>query len=121
MQGFVQIGDDFLVGATGNAGDAVSKGFELEIDARPVPGLSFGAAVGYTKATLERADPTFGAEAGDALPYAPRWTVSLHGAYEWAVPGHWTALIGRNYRASSKQFSNFERPASLTPPPGAPF
>src|SRR3546814_6066546 len=71
VQGFLAFG---AFGAFGNAGDAESKGFELEITARPIDGLSIGAGIGYADTSLTRADPTFGAAVGAALPFAPKVT-----------------------------------------------
>lgn len=122
IQGFIQVGDAQLqLGTFGNAGDAVSKGFELELNTRPVEGLSLGAAVGYSKATLERADPTFGAEKGDTLPYAPRWTVSLDGKYEHPISGDWIGFVGGNYRYLSKHFTSYESLAFTDPRQAIPL
>lgn len=122
IQGFIQVGDAQLqLGTFGNAGDAVSKGFELELNTRPVEGLSLGAAVGYSKATLERADPTFGAEKGDTLPYAPRWTVSLDGQYEHPISGDWVGFVGGNYRYLSKHFTSYESLAFTNPRQAVPL
>ncbi|HEY1145104.1 MAG TPA: TonB-dependent receptor, partial [Allosphingosinicella sp.] len=122
IQGFIQVGDAQLqLGTFGNAGDAVSKGFELELNTRPAEGLSLGAAVGYSKATLERADPTFGAEKGDTLPYAPRWTVSLNGQYEHPISGDWVGFVGGNYRYLSKHFTSYESLAFTDPRQAIPL
>lgn len=121
MHGFVFLGEDLLIGATGSAGDAVSKGFELELAARPVDGLSLGAAIGYSDATLKRADPTFGAETGDALPYAPKYTVSLNGEYEAPISNDWTGYAGVNYRYLSDHFTNFESRAFTMPRQAIPL
>lgn len=122
IQGFIQVGDAQLqLGTFGNAGDAVSKGFELELNTRPVEGLSLGATVGYSKAALERADPTFGAEKGDTLPYAPRWTVSLDGKYEHPISGDWIGFVGGNYRYLSKHFTSYESLAFTDPRQAIPL
>ena len=122
IQGFIQVGDaELLLGVFGNAGDAVSKGFEVELEVRPTDGLSLGAAVGYSHATLERADPTFGATEGDTLPYAPRWTVALNGEYEQPVGRGWNAFIGGNYRYISDHFTNYESLAFTDPRQGIPL
>ena len=122
IQGFIQVGDAQLqLGTFGNAGDAVSKGFELELNTRPVEGLTLGAAIGYSKATLERADPTFGAEKGDTLPYAPRWTVSLDGQYEHPISGDWAGFVGGNYRYLSKHFTSYESLAFTNPRQAVPL
>jgi outer membrane receptor protein involved in Fe transport len=122
IQGFIQVGDaELLLGTFGNAGDAVSKGFEIELDARPVEGLSLGAAIGYSKATLERADPTFGAMEGDTLPYSPRWTVSLKGEYEHPISGDWVGYVGGNYRYLSKHFTSYESLAFTNPRQAIPL
>lgn len=105
VQGYLAFG---AFGAFGNAGDAESKGFELEITARPITGLSISAGFGYSNAKLTRADPTFGAPVGGALPFAPKVTFTINPEYEWAVGGDWRAFIGGNVQYQSKRYSNIE-------------
>lgn len=105
VQGFVSFG---AFGAFGNAGDAESKGFEVEATLRPMPGLSIAAAFGYADAKLTRADPTFGAPVGGALPFAPKVTLSVNPEYEWALGGSWKGFLGGNLQYQSKRWSNIE-------------
>lgn len=62
---------------THNAGDAVSQGAELELDAAPTDGLSFGLAAAYTDARLISVLPDVPVLPGP-LPGAPKWTVSSY-------------------------------------------
>lgn len=77
-------------GYNANLGKAASRGFDLQVQATPVRGLTLSAAAGYTKATYSRnvygatadgADgPTLLAKKGDDLG-TPRWQTSLSGEY----------------------------------------
>ena len=67
---------------TGNGGQAKIDGAEMSIDARPVAGLTLGAAVNYNYARLTQNEPapSIGV-AGNLLPYVPRMTASVSGEY----------------------------------------
>lgn len=119
IQGFIQIGP---LGAFGNAGDAVSKGVELEATGYIGAGFSVTGAVGYSHATLTDADPTFGAEEGDTLPYAPRWTTSVNAEYERSIgQGGWSGFVGVNFRHVSEQFTSYESLAYTSPRQAVPL
>ena len=66
-----------------NAGGAHTRGVELEMQARPLPGLdvSFGGA--YTKATFTTGSSEIGIIEGGTLPNVPTWTLSAAGDYRW--------------------------------------
>lgn len=60
---------------TDNAGDAFSRGFELELEARPTEWLSFGIAPSYTDAQLKSVLPGVPVRPG-ALPGSPKWALA---------------------------------------------
>ncbi len=70
-----------------NAGDAVLKGFELELNAAPVAGLRLDAAVGYTDSEFEDVPAAVGPINGNRLPFSPEWTVSLAAQYDIEFAG----------------------------------
>ncbi|MEO8259938.1 MAG: TonB-dependent receptor [Acidobacteriota bacterium] len=60
-----------------NIGGAVSKGVELEVNARPAPGVDLFTAVGYTHARFSAGSASSGADvAGNTLPSTPDYTAS---------------------------------------------
>jgi iron complex outermembrane receptor protein len=66
---------------TENAGALESKGFELEVTAVPVTGLTLTVATTYTDATLSQDVPNLLAAKGDRTPYVPKWAVSAAAEY----------------------------------------
>ncbi len=84
-----------------NAGQAKVDGLELELFARPVPGLDLVAAVGYTDARLtEDAPPlnnpplpTEGRD-GDRINNVPEWTASFSADYTWLAFNGFDASLG---------------------------
>ncbi|MBS0367067.1 MAG: TonB-dependent receptor [Proteobacteria bacterium] len=64
-----------------NAGNARSYGSELQLDYKPVAGLTLSFDVGYTHATLTDDVPALGITAGEAVPGAPRWSAGVSGRY----------------------------------------
>jgi outer membrane receptor protein involved in Fe transport len=71
-----------------NLADARSRGFDLAVQARPVDGLSLGAAVGYTKASFTRDGVTPSGrvlfpEGTPIVAGMNPWTVYLNAEYEW--------------------------------------
>ncbi|QGP81207.1 TonB-dependent receptor [Sphingobium sp. CAP-1] len=86
-----------------NAGDARIKGFELEMVAAPVDGLTLNGAIGYIDAYYTSVSPATaavgGANAfqagtleGETLPKTPKWKVNLSPRYE-AKLGNGGALV----------------------------
>src|SRR5262249_4703250 len=60
---------------TANAGDATSKGAELELRVQPRPGWGVFGAVGYTDASFNSGSMALGQNVGgNKLPYAPQTT-----------------------------------------------
>jgi len=74
----------------GNLGAAVSKGFDVETQIRPFPGLTVGLSGGYTDAAYTRTtmggSGTVIAERGDAIG-VPKWSGTLSGEYDFASFG----------------------------------
>jgi outer membrane receptor protein involved in Fe transport len=89
------------LGFTTNAGDAHSAGFELELAARPLPGLELDLSPGFTNAVLDQ--PAQGSPAGTRLPDVPRWGLSAAAQYQWPVMRNWSgfARIDWSYKTST--------------------
>jgi outer membrane receptor protein involved in Fe transport len=99
---------------TGNAGHAVSKGFEWTFNLTPAAGLTLTALGAYTDATLTRDAPGIGGFDGDRLPYVPKLSGTLSANYEWDLGGDLTANVGASYSHSSGQFSSYTLTPSLS-------
>lgn len=65
-----------------NVGGASSRGLEIEVNARPRPSVDLNAAVGVTRARFGSGSMSGGVDvAGNDVPNAPRYTVSLGAQY----------------------------------------
>jgi len=77
-----------------NGGRANSKGFEGNVTWQPIDQLSFNLNGAYNGATLSDDAAAVGAVAGNGLPYAPTWTGSLSGDYEFAPIDDLAPFVG---------------------------
>jgi len=77
---------------TDNAGDAESKGVEIELDYTPNEWFSFGGAYAYTDAELVTAFEGSFATAGSTLPGTPKHAFSSH--VEFSKDGVWGDTFG---------------------------
>lgn len=86
-----------------NAGNAVLKGFELELTAIPARGLRINAAIGYTDSEFEDVPALVGPINGNRLPFSPEWTGSL--GVEYAIDLGSSTLTPRvDFRFQSEVF-----------------
>jgi iron complex outermembrane recepter protein len=108
-----------------NAGNAVSKGIELDIKARPLPGLTLGAAGGYTNAELSNDEGirngVIGAVRGAKVQGVPKFNANVTAQYNFAVGGNMSGFVagGVQWVGSSKGSLNpesidYDRPAYHT-------
>lgn len=94
-----QVNSAFSVGAVGNAAAARSKGFELEITARPVPALRLSASAGYTDATYRNyINEALIDMSGEPIEDIPDWLLNLGAEYRIPVAGDLEVMLGANYR-----------------------
>lgn len=85
-----------------NAGDAVSKGIEVELSALLWDALTLDAALGVQRAELTHIAVAIpGLEADDRLPYAPDSSASLSATYQHGLANGWTwtSTVTASYRA----------------------
>lgn len=81
-----------------NLSSATVKGFDLDIDVRPMDGLTVSASVGYNDLSLDKAllSPTGGTilAKGAPVPFsgAP-WRAVLSGRYDWALTADMDAYL----------------------------
>lgn len=96
---------------TTNAGNADIYGFEIEVQALPVPELSINAGVGYLDAEYTDLDPRAIANntfLDTPLPFVSEWQTNLSAAYTLAVPALSGSLTGRidwSYRSDYATFA----------------
>ena len=90
-------GTGSVFGLIANAGAARIEGFEAELTATPLAGLSLSANLGYTNARLSEdqisAVVTAPGRKGDRLAFVPRWNASGSAEYSWPVAKDLDGLI----------------------------
>ncbi|QTH21531.1 TonB-dependent receptor [Rhizorhabdus wittichii] len=91
-----------------NAGAARSKGFEIELQARPLPGLELDAALGYIDARISKAGSISALRKGDRVLQVPDWTSSVSLTYTTAIgdDAHLSTRIGYSYVGESFSANN---------------
>ncbi len=107
---------------TANAGDATSRGAELEIQAKPVPGLTLGASGGVVHARLiddkGSKNGIAGAVAGAEIQGVPRYNANInarysfptwHDAHAFVMGG--VQWVGRSKGSLNSDTLDYERPA----------
>lgn len=120
--------DVYLPGCTftyeANAGDASSKGFEIEIKAKPISGLTLGLSGGYVKAVLSNdqgvQQGVIGAVSGAPIEGVPKFNATATAQYNFAVGEksafvlggvHW---VGSSHGSLNPDQTDYERPQYYT-------
>jgi iron complex outermembrane receptor protein len=104
-----------------NAGEAVTRGAELDAEFLLAPGLRLTTSVGYLEAQYTKFRVGVSCPTGDvptpspagctvyddtSMPHAPKWTASLGASYDFRVAGGDATLSGQyNYQAAN--WSNY--------------
>jgi outer membrane receptor protein involved in Fe transport len=94
-------------GVNTNGGTARSKGVEWTFGLTPVTGLTFTLTGAYVDAYLTSNAPATGAESGDRLPYAPKWSTSLDGAYTWRAFSGFDGFAGATWSYIGSRVNDF--------------
>ena len=90
-----------------NAGDAYSRGFEVEGFFRPVEGVALGYNAAYTKAQLTSLLPDVPGLVTDfQLPGVPEWSGGLTADYSWPLKAQLRASIGAGIRFVDEKNAN---------------
>jgi outer membrane receptor protein involved in Fe transport len=95
------------VGVNANGGTARSKGVEWTFALTPLAGLTFTLTGAYVDAYLTSPAPATGGNSGDSLPYAPKWSTSLDGAYTWRAFGNFNAFAGATWSYIGSRLNDF--------------
>ncbi len=107
-----------------NAGDAVAKGFEIEVRAKPMSGLTVSASGGYVKANLTNSvgaeNGVPGAYAGSDIEGVPKFNATAEVQYNFSVGEHPAFVMGGAHWVGSSHGSldptqtDYERPGYYT-------
>jgi iron complex outermembrane receptor protein len=93
-----------------NVGDVESKGFEVELSAAPIEGLTLDVGIGYTESEVASAsgDGFPGYEEGQALHGVPDWTGTGSAQYIFPAFSGWDGRLraDANYYGDSTSFNN---------------
>jgi len=116
----IQLFEEFQVpgqpayGINANGGTARTKGLEWTLAATPLTGLTFTLTGAYVDAYLTSPAPAAGGNDGDRLPYVPKWSTSLDGAYAWRAFNDYNAFAGATWSYVGSRFTGFSAAAGAT-------
>lgn len=100
--------DDPAVNSITSNGAAVSRGVEWNVGYAPAGGLKFQISGAYTDAHLTKElSSAEGADAGDALPYVPRWAGNLSAEYKRPISSSLSAFAGAELRPTEARPAEF--------------
>ncbi|WP_339862940.1 TonB-dependent receptor [Paremcibacter congregatus] len=88
-----------------NAGKAEIKGFEVEMMAAPIDGLTLTFALGYADAKITDPEGVAGVLAGDELQGVPNWTVAASGEYIFPVGSNTDGILRADFNHYGRSFS----------------
>ncbi|MGH7025335.1 MAG: TonB-dependent receptor [Caulobacteraceae bacterium] len=94
-------------GVDANGGKARSDGVEWTFGLAPVRGLRFNWTGAYTDAVLTSPASAVNAYPGDPLPYAPKWSTSLDGEYDWPMFGNYNGFVGATWSYVGSRSTDF--------------
>ncbi len=108
-----------------NAGDATSKGFEFDIKAKPMAGLTLSAAGGYVKAELSNdegiANGVVGAVKGAQVQGVPKYNSTITAQYNFSTASGRSAFVmggvqwvGPSKGSLNPEQTDYERPGYHT-------
>ena len=93
---------------TDNAGSAVSKGIELEVNAQVTERLQVSAGFGYNDATLSADAPSLDGVDGDRLQDVPKWTASASADYTFPAFNGNEGFIHGNIQYAGNAIASFD-------------
>ena len=102
-------------GINGNGGTARTQGLEWTFGYVPVHGLKFQWIGAFTEANLTSPATALNASSGAQLPFAPKWTTSLDGQYEWTAFANYKGLRRRHLELCRLEEQRFRRASQPRP------
>jgi outer membrane receptor protein involved in Fe transport len=97
------------LGFAENAGHAVSKGAELELQWRPTRALDLAIALAYTDVRLAEDAPNVSGEEGERIPTVARWAASVSARQEFALSRRWQGFVQADYRFVDATWNDFDQ------------
>ncbi len=101
-----------------NAGKAEIKGFEIELTAVPIDGLTLNLALGYADAKITDTGNVPGVNIGDKIQGVPNWTASATAEYIFPLANAMDGILradynyyGRSYSANNEALNPRLRPS----------
>ena len=91
---------------TDNAGEAESKGFEVEINAAPTDNLALTFGAGYTNAEITDTGGVAGVRVGDKIQGVPEWTVTSSLQYDFEFNSDWGGIFRADANYYGESFSS---------------
>lgn len=98
---------------TANAGDALIRGAELQVIAKPVAPVEFGTSLSYHDGRLTSVDPGVKALVNDQLPGSARFTAYLYGQYDFRINNMLASFVRADYSYTGREYSDLDNPTSL--------
>jgi iron complex outermembrane receptor protein len=102
-----------------NAGKVSTRGFEVDFNAVPIPGLTITGGLAYTDARVDAFKAVAGANPADIIPagtpllFAPKWKGTFGIDYRTTVTNGIDLFLGGQASAQGKQLSIFSPSAAL--------
>jgi len=99
-----------------NAGQAEIRGFEVELTAAPIDGLTLNFALGYADAKITDVGtpPVAGVNLGDKIQGVPNWTVSASGEYIFPIADEMDGLLRADFNHYGRSFSSNNEASAAT-------
>lgn len=88
-----------------NAGKAEIKGFEVELMAAPIDGLTLTFALGYADAKITDPEGVAGVNAGDKIQGVPNWTVAASGEYIFPLTSNMEGILRGDFNHYGESIS----------------
>jgi iron complex outermembrane receptor protein len=107
-------------GVNGNGGEARSQGLEWTFGYIPVHGLTLSWVGAYTDAKLTTPAPAVHGDSGDHLPYAPKWSTSFDGEYDFAAFANYKGFVGGTWSYVGTRSTDFGSSQDQTSQVGLP-
>ncbi len=96
----------------GNAGSAVSKGVEWNLNWMPLTGLKLNATGSYQDSRLTQNAPGLGGADGDYLPYVPNVSSAVNVDYGWALTDRFHAYVSGTWSYVGERYTGFVPPTT---------
>lgn len=104
------------LGIAENAGHAVSKGVELQLQWRPTGTLDLDFALAYTNAKLAEDAPNVSGEKGEAIPTVARWMGNIRARQRFDLSNRWQGFVQAEYQYVDSTWNDFDQAIRIRVP-----